>query len=167
MCGNLLFLPALFSLRLWLWLVAGGVKLTYTAAPPDPDDPFWCPWNPATGAQVCACTQASLMHPHAHLCLTHAPRHAPMSHGSPTMYLLVTQPHPGLIHPTTAAARTQSYSQSHAHLSARSLDTLIKQQSALHAHTDCRLASRTPFAHGVLVSVCPPAACVSTPAQCP
>jgi hypothetical protein len=28
-----------------------GVAATFDGAPPDDDDPFWCPWNPATGQQ--------------------------------------------------------------------------------------------------------------------
>jgi hypothetical protein len=28
-----------------------GVNATFTGAPPDDDDPFWCPFNPATGSQ--------------------------------------------------------------------------------------------------------------------
>jgi len=28
-----------------------GVNATFQGAPPDDDDPFWCPWNPATGSQ--------------------------------------------------------------------------------------------------------------------
>jgi hypothetical protein len=29
----------------------GGVKATFVGAPPDDDDPFWCPFDPATGLQ--------------------------------------------------------------------------------------------------------------------
>jgi hypothetical protein len=28
-----------------------GVTATFIGAPPDKDDPFWCPWNPNTGSQ--------------------------------------------------------------------------------------------------------------------
>lgn len=28
-----------------------GVKMTFTGETPPPDDPYWCPWNPATGGQ--------------------------------------------------------------------------------------------------------------------
>lgn len=28
-----------------------GVNMTFAGAPPDDDDPFWCPWNPQTGSQ--------------------------------------------------------------------------------------------------------------------
>ena len=28
-----------------------GVNATFQGAPPDDDDPFWCPWNPQTGSQ--------------------------------------------------------------------------------------------------------------------
>ncbi len=36
---------------IWSSDYAGGVVLTYTGAPPVSDDPFLCPWNPATGQQ--------------------------------------------------------------------------------------------------------------------
>jgi hypothetical protein len=29
----------------------GGVKATFVGAPPDDDDPFWCPFDPVTGEQ--------------------------------------------------------------------------------------------------------------------
>lgn len=30
---------------------SSGVQARYIGAPPDDDDPFWCPWNPQTGSQ--------------------------------------------------------------------------------------------------------------------
>ena len=29
----------------------GGIQMQFQGAPPDDDDPFWCPWNPQTGSQ--------------------------------------------------------------------------------------------------------------------
>ena len=31
--------------------IQGGLNATFSGAPPDDDDPFWCPWNPQTGSQ--------------------------------------------------------------------------------------------------------------------
>ena len=39
------------SLPCFLFALTDGVLLKYKGAPPDNDDPFWCPYNPMTGSQ--------------------------------------------------------------------------------------------------------------------